>query len=77
MFASESVDDIHVMTILDAGSGLNYAAVRNERSRRFKQSALAQFDAWARNYDHSVLNQFLFRPAYLLMLPLLATIADA
>ena len=40
----------------------------NERTLRFKEQARSRFDCWAETYDRSLLNHFLFRPAYLLIL---------
>lgn len=38
------------------------------RSRETKEFARREFDQWAKTYDRSLLNHFLFRPAYLAML---------
>ncbi len=40
----------------------------SERSTRFIEQARSRFDRWAATYDRSLLNHFLFRPAYLMIL---------
>jgi len=39
-----------------------------ERHDRFKDQALKEFNDWAESYDRSLLNHFLFEPAYLVMM---------
>jgi ubiquinone/menaquinone biosynthesis C-methylase UbiE len=43
-----------------------------KRGHRMKHHASRQFDAWADSYDRSLLNRFLFKPAYLVFLEELA-----
>jgi len=43
------------------------------RAGRFKDQARSQFDQWAHTYDRSLLNYFLFTPAYLSMMREIAT----
>ena len=39
-----------------------------KHGHRMKRHARQQFDAWANSYDRSLLNRFLFKPAYLAFL---------
>ncbi len=47
---------------------MDAADAAKDRSHAFKGNASRQFAAWARTYDRSILNFFLFRPSYLALL---------
>jgi ubiquinone/menaquinone biosynthesis C-methylase UbiE len=41
---------------------------KSTRAVRMKGAAKTEFDAWATSYDRSLLNHFLFRPSYLVLM---------
>lgn len=44
------------------------SATISRRTRKMKHGARRQFETWAGSYDRSVLNHFLFRPAYITLM---------